>query len=63
MINDGTAWDGSLPLATALQTRALFGHGYRNECLEAKRRAAIQWLREQSRTGWACDKVQKRNAA
>ena len=58
MIYDGTAWDG-LPLSAALLDRRRYGHGYRSESLEAKRRAAIEWLRECSTIGWACDKVKE----
>ena len=59
MIYDGTAWDG-LPLSAALLDRRRYGHGYRSESLEAKRRAAIEWLRESSTVGWACDKVKEK---
>ena len=56
MIDDGTSWDG-LPLHAALRDRQRYGHGYRNELLEEKRRSAIKWLRESSTIGWACDQV------
>ena len=63
MIDDGTCcdiyWDG-LPLTAALRERNRYGHGYRNESLEAKRRAAIEWLRESSKMGWACDQVKEK---
>ena len=59
MIYDGTCWDG-LPFLAALEDRKHYGHGYRNETLEAKRRQAIEWLRQSSRTGWACDKVKEK---
>ena len=59
MIDDGTCWSG-LPLTAALRERNRYGHGYRNESLEAKRRAAIKWLREKSRVGWACDQVKEK---
>lgn len=55
MIYDGTAWDYSLPLHGVLLDRRRYGHGYRDEVLERKRREAIDWLRAQSRKGWCCD--------
>ena len=51
-------WHDTLPLAQCLRERIAFGHGYRQETLEYKRRQAITWLREQSKTGWTCDRVQ-----
>lgn len=59
MIDDGTTWDG-LPFCAALQDRKRYGHGYRNESLEEKRRAAIEWLRQSSHIGWACDQVKEK---
>ena len=68
IVDDGTCWDG-LPLTfggvrqqwgAALVDRQRYGHGYRNESLEAKRRAAIEWLRQKSRVGWACDQVKEK---
>jgi len=50
-------WESSLPLATTLQERSHFGHGYKNESLETKRRHAIQWLRTASKTGWVMDRT------
>jgi hypothetical protein len=53
-----TVWDNTLPLTACLRERKAFGHGYREQTLETKRRQAISWLREQSKTGWTCDRVQ-----
>ena len=58
MIDDGTSWDFSQ--LAAIRARLHYGHGYRSESLEAKRRAAIEWLRECSTVGWACDKVKEK---
>ncbi len=58
MINDGTAWDYSLPLVKPLQYRAQYGRGYTNPSLEEKRLRAIHWLRGHS--GWVVEKVIKR---
>jgi hypothetical protein len=53
-----TVWDDTLPFTACLRERKAFGHGYREGTLETKRRQAITWLREQSKTGWTCDRVQ-----
>ena len=58
MARNDTVWDDTLPLTACLRERKAFGHGYREETLETKRRQAITWLREQSKTGWTCDRVQ-----
>ena len=59
MTNEDSICWGDMPFCAALQERNRYGHGYRSESLEAKRRAAIEWLRESSRIGWACDKVKE----
>jgi hypothetical protein len=61
MARNDTVWDDTLPLTVCLRERKAFGHGYREETLETKRRQAITWLREQSKTGWTCDRVQVYN--
>lgn len=37
--------------------RSIWGRGYNNWVLEAKRRSAIIWLRYCSKRGWCVDKV------
>lgn len=61
LINDGTcSWDESLPLIPALRKRADVGHGYNSLDLERKRLDAIEWLRKQSKMGWALDKIKEK---
>lgn len=55
LLSDGTCYDFG-PLRGALAERQRYGHGYRDERLESKRRAAVDWLRGSSRHGWVCDR-------
>jgi hypothetical protein len=60
LLSDGTCYDFA-PLRSVLADRQRYGHGYRENQLEAKRRAAVDWLRGSSRRGWVCDKNARRD--
>lgn len=58
MIDDGTSWTSNLPLTKALRARDELTAGYSDPKLEAKRLAAIRWLRLNGL--WIVDRIIRR---
>ena len=44
-------------VVSAIEERETWGIGYRDRPLESKRRSAILWMRNNSKTGWVKDRV------
>lgn len=57
LLSDGTCWNELDEFIRNYRRSEKFSYkrGYDDATLEAKRRAAVDWLREYSHTGWTLD--------